>query len=75
MSDKNKKQVFDEQEDLQICKELIDRELSKDEHEIDTDAIDRWVDEMLQLQGLEYHADEQADQGEIKQVFARFASS
>ncbi len=75
MSDKNKKQIFDEQEDLQICKELIDRELSKDEHEIDTDAINRWVDEMLQLQGLEYQADEQSDQEEIKQVFARFASS
>lgn len=75
MSEKNIKQRFGEQEDLTICKELIDRELEKNENEIDTDAIDRWVDEALQLQGLKYCADEQADEEEIKQVFARFVSS
>ncbi len=66
---------LDAQKDLQIYKELIEQELKKSDSEIDTDAIDRWVDEALQLQGVEFHIGEQTSKAEIQQILARFASS
>ncbi len=75
MSDQHTSPRLDAQKDLQIYKELIEQELKKDDSEIDTDAIDRWVEEALQLQGVEFHRGEQTSKAEIQQILARFASS